>query len=63
MDPELEKHLTEFTSEQVVTEKYQAFSAELLRVSLIGIAILGFFVDKVSTLTVFARQAEHGCWG
>src|SRR5215813_6289928 len=42
-----------------LVEKYQAFSSELLRLSLIGVAALGFFVEKISTSTVFAPWSRR----
>ena len=39
-----------------VSEKYQAFSSELLRISLIGIAAIGFFYEKLNTQLLFEKQ-------
>jgi hypothetical protein len=60
METELDQKLKEYHAEMTLTEKYQAFSMELLRLSFLGIAILGFFVDKIATLTVFA--SENRIW-
>ena len=45
-----------YKSDLAVTEKYQAFSSELLRISLIGIAAIGFFYEKLSTNILFEKQ-------
>jgi len=36
----------EYKADAMLLDKYQAYSAELLRISLLGIALLGFFIDK-----------------
>ncbi len=39
-------------------ERYQGFSAELLRLSLLGIALLGFFIDKVVSQEHFTENSK-----
>lgn len=45
-----------YKSDLAVTEKYQSFSSELLRISLIGIASIGFFYEKLATNILFTKQ-------
>lgn len=42
-----EKDAIELKEVQGLSEKYVGFSSELLRISLLGIALLGFFIDKM----------------
>lgn len=45
-------------AEKDLTEKYQAFSAELLRISLLGIAVIGFiYVEVLKTLPTVSKHA------
>ena len=44
-------------AEQELTDKYQAFSTELLRLSLLGIAVIGFIYKE--NLEVLPRVSEH----
>ena len=36
---------------QAVMERYQSFGSELLRISLLGVALLAFFIDKMAGTT------------
>ena len=44
-----------YKSDMDVTEKYQAFSSEILRIALIGIAAIGFFYDKLGAHFLFNK--------
>lgn len=48
----------EYKADAMLMEKYQAYSAELLRISLLGIALLGFFIDKVSSSVTFSASSR-----
>jgi uncharacterized membrane protein YfcA len=39
-----------------ISDRFQAYSAELLRVSLAGVAAIGFFFDKLSQFLNFPQQ-------
>ena len=47
-----------YKADIILLEKYQSYSAELLRISLLGIALLGFFFDKVSDSEAFDPGAK-----
>lgn len=40
-------------------DRYQQFSSELLRIALMGIALLGFFIEKVATASIFSATSRH----
>ena len=41
---------TSYKAELELVDRYQSFTAELLRLSLIGIAVFGFLYDKLYML-------------
>jgi hypothetical protein len=43
--------------EQAVVDNYRTFSAEMLRLSLLGIAVIGFIYEKIfSALPIFSKR-------
>jgi hypothetical protein len=40
-------------------DRYQQFSAELLRIALLGIALLGFFIEKVGSAKYFSASSRY----
>lgn len=49
----------DYEADLALLDRYQTFSAELVRVSLLGVGVLGFFFDKVAGstyLSVSTRQ-------
>ncbi len=49
-----------YKAEETLHEKYQGYSTEVLRLSLTGVALLGFFFDKVGT--VYDLTAQSRWW-
>jgi hypothetical protein len=45
-------------AEVAVIDRYQKYSAELLRISLLGIAVLGFFFQRVATLNDISSDGK-----
>lgn len=56
--PEDKKEFDEYQEVVSLIEKYVAFSGEFLRISLLGIALLGFFVEKVSSAEQFTKSSR-----
>jgi hypothetical protein len=48
-----------YKADMILLEKYQGYTGELLRISLLGIAVLGFFFDKVASNPVLSDGSRH----
>jgi hypothetical protein len=49
-----------YEPELTLLDKYNGFAGELLRISLLGIALLGFFIDKVVSQDHFTEDSKRG---
>ena len=60
----IEKAISEeLKDSQAVMERYQSFASELLRISLLGIALLGFFIEKIAHNDDFPKGSREWTMG